>query len=159
MQVIMHDGTGNAMQDARWCTSHTPSKAQLRFFFVHSKPKAQRPRSRTHAKLLLGKLLQARVHDRLRRCSHAQQARSTGKSDITDQNRPIRGRKQLWHTRPKQNAANQEIPAAQCRMTILTHLVGSRAGGCKARLSALDDTEEQERSPKGALRLTAGSSR
>ena len=65
---------------------------------------------------------------------HAHQARSTGKSDIKSRSKPAlqakyRGSKQLWHTRPKQNAANQEITAAQCRLIILTHLVGSRAGG------------------------------
>ena len=69
---------------------------------------------------------------------HAQQARSTGKSDIKPGSKPAlqakyRGSKQLWRTRPKQNAASQEI-AAQCRLIILTHLVGSRAGGCTARL-------------------------
>ena len=70
---------------------------------------------------------------------HAQQARSTGKNDIKPRSKPAlqakyRDRKQLWHTRPKQNAANQEITVAQCRLIILTHLVGSRAGGCTASL-------------------------
>ena len=70
--------------------------------------------------------MQAGMHSR-----HAVLARATritGKSDIKPRSKAAlqakyRGRKQLWHTRPKQNAANQESTAAQYRLIILSHLV------------------------------------
>ena len=74
---------------------------------------------------------------------HSSEARSTGKSDITHTQIKTGPASQipwqeaavgLWHTRPKRNAANQESTAAQCRLIVLTELIGSRAGGCTARL-------------------------